>query len=181
MRHSILNDIEVILTDLDGTLCDTDKANSLAYKQAIGYCAPHLQTPLIKRITKEVVDKHCGDEILIEKIQKKKIEYNSQFLGHTYLNKELIKLLIINKSTTKVCLVTKASPERVIQLIDYHNCAKLFDKIFFCKDIHNKYQYVLNEINICSKKVLVFEDDDYEILHAIEAGIPNKNITKISL
>ena len=104
-----------------------------------------------------------------------------QFLGHTYLNKELIKFLIINKSTTKVCLVTKASPERVIQLIDHHNCAKLFDKIFFCKDIHNKYQYALNEINICSKKVLVFEDDENEILHANEAGIPNKNITKISL
>ena len=176
-----MNDIEVILTDLDGTLCDTDEANNLAYKQAIGYCAPHLQTPLVKRITKEVVDKHCGDEVLTEKIQKKKIEYNSQFLDHTYLNKELIKFLIISKSTTKVYLVTKASPERVIQLLDHHNCAKLFDKIFFCKDIHNKYQYALNEINICSKKVLVFEDDENEILHANEAGIPNKNITKISL
>lgn len=181
MRYSILNDIEMILTDLDGTLCDTDEANNLAYKQAIGYCAPHLQTPLVKRITKEVVDKYFDDEVLTEKIQEKKIEYNSQFLGHTYLNKELIKFLIINKSTTKVCLVTKASPERVIQLIDHHNCAKLFDKIFFCKDIHNKYQYALNEINICSKKVLVFEDDENEILHANEAGIPNKNITKISL
>ena len=162
-------------------MCDTDEANNLAYKQAIGYCAPHLQTPLVKRITKEVVDKYFDDEVLTEKIQEKKIEYNSQFLGHTYLNKELIKFLIINKSTTKVCLVTKASPERVIQLIDHHNCAKLFDKIFFCKDIHNKYQYALNEINICSKKVLVFEDDENEILHANEAGIPNKNITKISL
>lgn len=181
MRHGILNDIEVILTDLDGTLCDTDEANNLAYKQAIGYFAPHLQIPLVKRITKEVVDKHCDDEVLTEKIQEKKIEYNSQFLDHTYLNKELMNFLVSNKNTIKVYLVTKASPERVIQLLSHHNCTKLFDKIFFCKDIHNKYRYALNEINICPKKILVFEDDENEILHANEAGIPNKNITEISL
>lgn len=181
MRYSILNDIEMILTDLDGTLCDTDEANNLAYKQAIGYCAPHLQIPLVRRITKEVVDKHCGDEVLTEKIQEKKIEYNSEFLGHTYLNKELIEFLIVNKSTTKVCLVTKASPERVAQLLSHHNCAEIFDRIFFCKHIDNKYQHALNETNMCSEKVLVFENDESEILHANEAGIPNKNITKISL
>lgn len=181
MRHSILNDIEVILTDLDGTLFDTDYANNLAYKKAIGYYAPHLQIPLVKRITKEMFDKHYDDGVLTEKIQKKKIEYNSQFLDHTYLNKELINFLISNKNTAKVCLVTKASPERVIQLLEHHNCAKLFDRIFFCKDIANKYKYALEEINICSKKVLVFEDDLHEIFHANKAGIPNKNITRISL
>lgn len=177
----MLNGIEVILTDLDGTLVDTDEANNLAYKQAIDYYAPHLRIPFIKRITKEVVDKHCADEVLAEKIQKEKVEYNSQFLDHTYLNKELFNLLISNKTTTKVCLVTKASPERVVQLLNHHNCAKLFDSIFFCKHIDNKYQYALNKINMCSKKVLVFEDDENEILHANEAGIQNKNITKISL
>lgn len=181
MRHNILNRIEVILTDLDGTLFDTDEANNLAYKQAIVYYAPHLQIPLVKRITKGVVDKHCDDKVLTEKIQKKKIEYNSQFLDHTCLNKELFNLLVSNKNSTKIYLVTKASPERVVQLLDQHNCAKLFDGMFFCKHIHNKYQYALNEINICSKKVLVFEDDLYEIFHANEAGIPDKNITKVCL
>jgi len=176
-----LNDIEVILTDLDGTLCDTDEANNLAYKQAIAYWAPHLQIPLVKRITKEVVDRQCDDETLTEKIHEKKIEYNSQFLAYTYLNKELFNFLISSKNTTEICLVTKASPERVVQLLDHHNCAKLFDRIFFCKDIDNKYQHALNEINICSKKVLVFEDDLNEVFYANEAGIPDKNITKISL
>ena len=181
MRRSILNGIEVILTDLDGTLIDTDQANNLAYRKAINSYMPYTEVPLVKRITKEVVDKYCADEALAEKIQIEKIDYNLQFLDHTYLNKELFNLLAKNKTTTKVCLVTKASPERVIQLLEHHNCAEIFDKIFFCKDIRNKYQYALNEINICSEKVLVFEDDESEILHANEAGIPNKNITKISL
>lgn len=181
MRHDILNSIQAILTDLDGTLIHTDQANNSAYKKAIDLHMPYLEAPVVKRITKEVIDKYCTDEVLAEKIRKEKIGYNSQFLDHTYLNKELINFLISNKNTAKVCLVTKASPERVIQLLDHHNCAKLFDEIFFCKDIHNKYQYVLNEINICSKKVLVFEDDENEILHANKAGIPNNNITRISL
>ena len=181
MRHDILNSIQAILTDLDGTLIHTDQANNSAYKKAIDLHMPYLEAPVVKRITKDVIDKYCTDEVLAEKIRKEKIGYNSQFLDHTYLNKELINFLISNKNTAKVCLVTKASPERVIQLLDHHNCAKLFDEIFFCKDIHNKYQYVLNEINICSKKVLVFEDDENEILHANEAGIPNNNITRISL
>lgn len=181
MRHNILHNIQVILTDLDGTLIDTDQANNLAYRKAIDSYMPYMEVPVVKRITKEVIDKYCTNEVLAEKIQKEKIGYNSQFLDYTYLNKELINFLISNKNTTKVCLVTKASPERVIQLLDHHNCAKLFDRIFFCKHIDNKYQHALNEINICSKKVLVFEDDLNEVFHANEAGIPDKNITKISL
>lgn len=119
-----MNNIQVILTDLDGTLIDTDQANNFAYRKAINSYMPYLEVPIVKRITKEVIDKYCTDKELAEKIQKEKIEYNSQFLAHTYLNKELVDFLISNKNTTEICLVTKASPERVIQLLDHHNCAR---------------------------------------------------------
>ncbi len=177
----MLKNIEVILTDLDGTLIDTDQANNLAYRKAIDYYNPDFQIPLMKRITKDILDNYCTDEVLANKIEKLKIQYNSKYLDYTYLNKELFNVLNSNKEYIRTSLVTKASPERATLLLKHHNCAKLFDGVFFCKHIGNKYRHALKEVSICSKKVLVFEDDQDEIRHANEAGIPKKNIIKISL
>lgn len=171
----------LVLTDLDGTFINTDKANNLSYLKALKRYLPETDLADEPRITRLTIEQYCSDKLLIKKIENKKANFYKFCMEYTVLNKELLSRLIKYKQTANVYLVTKASKERVVQLLNYHSCIDLFDEIFFCKEIPNKYDYVLKQIDCDPNKIVVFENDSKEILDAIKAGIPDKNITQIKL
>lgn len=177
----IIEDTCLVLTDLDGTLINTDKANNLSYLKALKKYLPNIDFANEPRITKLIIEKYCSDKRLVRNIEKMKCNFYSEFLEHTFLNEELLKRLIEYKQTAEIYLVTKGSRERVVQLLNYHRCIEVFDRKFFCKPIPDKYDYVLKQVCCNPKRIVVFENDSEEILEAIKAGIPEQNITQVRI
>ena len=140
----------LVLSDLDGTLIDTDKANNLSYLKALKRYLPNIDLANESRITRLTIEKYCSDKLLVRNIEEMKCNLYSEFLEHTFLNEELLERLIEYKQTADIYLVTKASKQRVVQLLNHHHCIELFDRIFFCKKNPDKYHYVLKQIRCLS-------------------------------
>ncbi|MUG32561.1 HAD-IA family hydrolase [Psychrobacter sanguinis] len=177
----MVEDTCLVLTDLDGTLIDTDKANNLSYLKALKRYLPNIDFTNESRITRTTIEKYCSDKLLIKKIEEMKCNFYNDFLEHTFLNQEVLDQLVKYKKTADLYLVTKGSRERIVQLLNYHRCIDIFDRAFFCKPIPDKYNYVLEQIRCDPRRIVVFENDSEEILDAIKAGIPEQNITQVRI
>lgn len=176
-----INSHSTILVDLDGTLVDTDVANSLAYLQAIkeilGVIPYSLERLKNKRITKDTlvsVNISKIDEIIL----RKTTTYQN-YLDKTILNQDLAAIIkLIAQSNSKIYLVTSSMQRRAIETLNHHNMEMYFSQVFCQKT--QKYKYAINQLMTPVSDIFVFEDNLEEIISCLNLGIPRENIYHIS-
>ncbi len=167
--------------DLDGTLVHTDKANSLAYQQAVlSVVGMHIN--IDGRITGKILKRllNCDNETFKKIVWKKKLLY-PKFLHHTVVNQNLLHFLFTMKANYPIYLVTRSEEKRAKETIMFHHLRSVFTDTFYCKQTSNKWRYAMSLLNVSPEQVIIFDDNEIEIQNAISEKIPSDNIYHIIL
>ena len=173
----------ILLFDLDGTLIETNYANFLAYNKAI---YEEIERNIIynpnERFTREKL-KIKFPSLTVEQVKNiiaKKELFFEEFLPKTKLNKFSFYFVEKYGNTNKNFLVTNSRKNRALSILRYYNLENKFEEIFFRQKNNsrrvNKFKNVISKLNIDPKMFLIFENEQAEILDAIDAGISQKNI-----
>lgn len=173
-------DAKLIMVDLDGTLVDTKDINYHAYKDALAkhgyeidyeyfcaYCNGRHYLDFIPQIVKE--------ESLYSDIHKTKKGCYSSYLCHARVNKFLVSLLKQARETGKVALVTTASRQNCMELLEHCHLTGLFDLILTREDVeHSKpnpegFLKAMAHFNASPEETVVFEDSEVGMQAALAA------------
>lgn len=177
---SITSDM-ILFFDMDGTLVDTDYANFLAYQQAIlsiikyDVCLNYnsnfrLTRNSLKLAVLSLLETEC------QKIIQEKEGIYHQFLSVNILYQEHVNIAVEYSKSNKIILVTNSYRVRAMEILNYFNLTKYFDEIF-CRESmvennkFNKFENAILKLGVSPKKIIVFENEESEILLAIKAGI----------
>ena len=177
-----INSNSILFFDLDGTLIETDYANYLSYKDAI----KKIKDIEITFNQNKRFDRSCLFQAIpnlsnldAELIIKLKEENYPENLSFTKLNSIPFEILKKYCKTNTTVLVTNCRKERAKITLEHHNVLDCFAHVFYGtfrdeKKI-NKFQTTIENLNISPKSVIVFENDENEIIDAISVGIPKEN------
>lgn len=173
-----INLISNVFVDLDGTLVDTDMANTLSYHHALDTLSYNeVKLPTNERITRATLESlNIPNQQIQEIVECKNVVY-VKFLHLTRVNLFLLNLLQQIRHSHNFYLVSSANQERVHQVLKHHHLLPFFKGII-CKK-QNKYRHAINILGINTSQIFVFENCEQEIKHAISAGIHQNNIFHI--
>lgn len=176
-----LNNIFVF--DLDNTLIKTDKANNLAYADAIRLVLGQSHVIVSdRRFTRNDL-KNLFPSLLqtqLESIISHKERSFKSYIGETVLNINLFEILkqLYCKGYHTI-LLTNSHSWRAIQLCSYYNISQYFVQQFFHEDcLENKYSF-LKSLGYDLQSVILYENDESLIQEAVNNGINLENIIKV--
>ena len=185
MDESLLKiqNAEILVVDLDGTLIDTNQANLLAYQAATlevtGNALPE-QALSYDRLTRNRLRKILHDlpaDLFDAIVQRKEVLY-PQFLHTTELNTKLYQLL--QDSQDKVLLLaTNARQARAEQLLHQHHLHHLFAECYYHDEAQpNKFKQIFADFR--GKEIIVFENEAAQASLALAAGAHSHNIIMVN-
>ena len=183
---------KIALVDLDGTLFDTNEINYYSYKEAlekekfnnfnynyfVKYCNGKSYTDFLPQFTNN------ADNEIIERIHNNKKKNYKKYLGKAKENIALVNLLNSIKSEYYLALVTTASYENTMEILNYFKLNNFFDLVITSKDCKLKkpnpegFLRALKHFNITKEKAIVFEDSEVGIKAAKAAGIATFAVCK---
>lgn len=185
MDESLLKiqNAEILVVDLDGTLIDTNQANLLAYQAATlevtGKALPE-QALSYERLTRNRLRKILHDlpaDLFDAIVQRKEVLY-SQFLHTTELNTKLYQLLQGCQDKVLV-LATNARQARAEQLLHQHHLHHLFAECYYHDEAQpNKFKQIFARFR--GKKIIVFENEAAQASLALAAGAHPHNIIMVN-
>ncbi|UNU73170.1 HAD hydrolase-like protein [Moraxella nasovis] len=166
-----INSNSVIFIDLDGTLVDTDIANTQSYLNALrelsNFNAKNLHYS--KRLTKIILKEFGLSNEQIDWVVKRKRQIYPMFLSKTKVNDNLLKFIEKFYKNYHFYLVSSGDEQRIKQTLQYHQLQYLFKGII-CHP-QNKYAYALDLLALSANQVFVFENCKTEIENALKAGV----------
>jgi HAD superfamily hydrolase (TIGR01509 family) len=175
--------IKAFFFDLDGTLCDTDEANYLAYKKAFKTAGFELKRSDFDRVNGNRADKFMPvlipgiSEEEIAKIREQKAVFYARLMHKTKPNKELIDFMNKMRPHHQMVLVTTAAEKNAHEVLKQNNLLQSFDKMIFGeyiarpKPAPDVYLLALKEVGLEKDEVVVFEDSQVGIEAATKAGL----------
>lgn len=174
---------KVYLFDLDGTLFNTNIVNYHAYKQALndeGYdmtfeyyinecngCSYKSFLPPISQ----------SDEDFLNRIHNLKKIYYKKFISKAKPNIELINFIKQNKENGYMAIVTTASRENCMDILNHYKITNLFDIIITKENVQKTkpdpegYNIAVEYFGIDKSNCEIFEDSENGIKAAMSAGI----------
>jgi len=173
-----------LIFDLDGTIIDTDKANLLSYQKAIKKVR-NIDLQLLyeshERFTRKKLNLIIPNLAVqeFEKIIEMKTNIFQKNLKYTILNTSILEIINKFSKSNKIILATNSHKIKADLLLNHYDLFNLFDKKYYKEDYtnkNNKYQYILDDLNISPNNIMIFEDNQNEIIKAIDLGIPSENI-----
>ncbi len=176
---------DALLFDMDGTLVDTDRCNTRAYKVAISEIvgekyANELDVVRINRTTlREKLSWLSNDEL--SRIVELKEDLYIQFIEDVTIVPYSLSILKSFSTANTIVLTTNARQNRVLQTIG-HLCLKdYFDDIITRDDCNkkNKFSTAIDKHHFNPDKVWVFENEKVQVEMAVEVGIKHKQIILI--
>ncbi|MBD3842857.1 MAG: HAD hydrolase-like protein [Campylobacterales bacterium] len=173
LNDKIVNN-NILIFDLDGTIVNTDRANFLAYQEAVKEIKKIDLSSLYSK--NERFTRNKLKEILPmlntqewNEIIKMKNTIYGNYLQETSI--DTLALNIINNftKTNKIILATNSHKERADLVLKYHHLDDIFDFKFYKNDYKDY-------LKIDPKLTIVFENENFEVQQAELAEIPDKNI-----
>lgn len=174
--------MKLIITDLDGTLFDTKDVNYYAYKEAIkeyGYdldyshycefCNGRHYTDFLPQIT-------TTDEKILSEMHKKKKNFYKKYLDRAIPNQHLINIIKVLKPKYKIALVTTASKENCMQILEQFELLDMFDLILTQDDIAKTkpdpegFLKAMDLFDAEPEETIIFEDSDVGLEAAEKSG-----------
>jgi len=179
-----------VFCDMDGTLVDSDFANYLSYKRALrdsncGVFDVEFNNDRFNRERlKEQIPSLTDDQL--EVIFSLKEACFIEFILETRLNVDLASLIKECSDRNRVILVTACRNKRALEILAHHKMHGYFERLVCWEDtsqsgLSNKYESAIELVGAKPNTIFIFEDDDVCIEDAIRAGVPKKNIQKISI
>lgn len=173
---------DVLLFDMDGTLIDTDRSNTEAYKKAVArvigeHCVSLLTS---ERIDRDVLRRELPDitEVQLKQIIALKEEYYTTCLENARVISSTMSILDHFRLSHKVILVTNARMRRTMQTLCYLHLEQYFDAIITKDDdvYGNKYLTAMRMCGLDPQCVWVFENELQQVNAAVAAGIDANHI-----
>ena len=170
--------------DLDGTLVETDAANSAAYQDALNGAGVGNVTGLYGRITAGVIRGAVAgiSDLEINEIVRRKVEAYCHHLWRTHLGAaaDALNCVLINREVfNKVVLLTDGAERRAMETLRYHGLAGCFDEIVCNCGVGDKYTNYFKNFDTDPAACVVWENEEGKIKSAIAAGVKTSNIKKV--
>lgn len=175
----------IVVFDMDGTLVETDEANSAAYKRALRNAGIGSTKGLTGRISATVIRKSfplLGMSEMNEIIRQKVSTYRHE-LWRTQLGPaaEALSWVVANRSRFgKLVLLTDSSGRRALETLRYHQLDALFDEIVCNGGRGDKYINYFKDYDSDPAACIVWEDESGMVQSAIAAGVKFNNIRKVA-
>lgn len=175
----------IILCDMDGTLLNTDYANTKAYEKAVMAITGSKEKVSVKTRRLDRIQIKLQMPSLNQKqlslITELKTAYFDHFVATTSVNQQLVDLIINHQGVNKVTLVTRCRRARAVKLLKYHNLLRYFSHLICYEDLpngnhSNKYHVATDMCKHEKNATFVFEDKMQEALNAQNIGISTSNI-----
>ena len=175
---------KIAIFDLDGTLADTDAANSAAYRAAITRVGVRHMVGLYGRVTADVIRSatECGADAVIDDIVRQKIIAYSSTLWRVRLGlaAEAFRWVLVNRSMfNKVVLLSNGSERRVMETIRHYGWEGHFDEIVCNSGNGSKYANYFKNFDSDPAACVVWENEEGQVMSAIAAGVKTENIRKV--
>lgn len=180
---NIQNPNNVFVFDMDNTLIKTNKANNLAYSEAISLVlGVKSGIDLGGRFTRNKLKATFPDltETQFSEIVACKEKCFKSYIKETELNQNLFRLLkLLHQERHHTILLTNSHSGRAISLCNYYNLTKYFVQRFFHEDcIDNKYT-LLKSLGYDLQNVVLYENEEDSASEAIANGINLEKIIKV--
>lgn len=165
--------IKAFLFDLDGTLVNTRTANLSAYREACQLVGVYYDDALLSehvgRLSWKKMLNLCAPGISAEqaaRVAQAKRDLYPKFFDQVSVNLGLVSLAKTFAQTVKIALVTSASRQSAISVLEAKNLISLFEVIITgdeCtqhKPHPQPYQIAAEKLGVGPEECLVFEDTD---------------------
>jgi beta-phosphoglucomutase-like phosphatase (HAD superfamily) len=174
---------KIAVFDLDGTLIETDAANSAAYRAAMrknGVDVFGVYGRITALVIRQILcdnDKSDVDAIVDDKVSMFCHELWRTKLGPAAYN---LRCVMVERSAfDKVVLLTDSSERRAMETLNYHCLAGCFDEIVCNGGKGDKYANYFRGFDSDPAACVVWENEDGQIKSAIAAGVKMENIRKV--
>ena len=183
-------EIKLLITDFDGTLVDTFRANYMAYRKAfeevgLVLCETDYRCCFGYRFEKFM--EVCGvtDEKKAAEIKELKSFYYPDYFKYLQVNDVLLRLLLtFKKGGGKKAVASTARRKNLDNVLRYIGVVDNFDYILAGEDVEcgkpspEIYEKVLSYFGMLPSEALIFEDSEIGIQSARNAGINYMVITQ---
>ena len=179
----IVEQNKIAVFDLDGTLIETDAANTAAYHAAMqkyGVDVFGVYGRVTASVIRQILCDNCKDDV--DAIVDEKVARYCHELWRTRLGpaaNDLECVMVERAVFDKVVLLTDSSERRAMETLNYHSLAGCFDEIVCngCKG--NKYANYFKDFDSDPAACVVWENEEGQIKSAIAAGVKMENIRKV--
>ncbi|MCQ2016309.1 HAD family hydrolase [Clostridium butyricum] len=162
---------KLAIFDLDGTLFNTDDVNFEAYSSALihyGYDLEyeHFCNNCNGLSYKKFLPPIINNNDLLEPIHKLKKELYSKNLEKAKINQHLFNMIELIKNSYYIAIVTTASRQNCLDILEHFKKRELFDLIVAYEDIKNVkpnpegFIKAMQFFDIEPKETIIFEDSD---------------------
>ena len=177
------NPNNVFVFDMDNTLIKTDKANNLAYSEAIrSVLSVNCNIENGKRFTRNELKDLFPQltQTQIDEIIERKEKSFESYLNETELNNNLFSILkCLHQEGHHTILLTNCHSGRAISLCNFYDLTKYFVRRFFYEDcLGNKYT-LLKSLGYDLQNVVLYENEEVSSSEAVTNGINLDKIVKV--
>ena len=174
----------ITIFDLDGTLVDTDAANTAAYDVALRRFGFAALTGMSARVSSNIIRKAAklrDDEM--DAVIRAKVDVYRRVLGLTRLGlaADALRFVLHNRNTfSKVVLLTDSVERRAYETLQHWSLNGCFDEIVCNGGRGDKYANYFSSFDSDPAACVVWENENRQIHAAIAAGVKNENIRKVA-
>ena len=172
----------IAVFDLDGSLVETDEANSAAYERALAGFGVHFVHGLYGRITADMIRGVGLDCVDVDAIVKVKIDAYCKELWRTRLGPaaNALQCVLLNRNAfDKVVLLSQSAERRAIETLRHWGLQNCFDEIVCNGGDGDKYTNYFKAFDSDPAACVVWENEEGQIMSAIAAGVKTENIRKV--
>ena len=176
-------EIELLISDFDGTLVDTFSANYMAYQKAFaeqGLCLSESQYRACFGFRFDEFMKEVGvvDVNISSRIRELKSVYYPFFFDYLNVNKPLLHFIeMFHVAGGKTAIASTARKKNLINALAHIGVLDTFDYVLAGEDVDKGkpspeiYQNILRHFECHPSEAVVFEDSEVGVNAAIDAGI----------